>query len=213
MGGRGSGSNMRSTPPIEYGSIEDAERGLGFRNGGETDKWMQSLTTDEFEAVADYSDSYFAEINESLRKGRPFQTGRQDYDDDGYDYNKTDKNIETALGKFNLEKPTVFIRGSDSRLLGGASTVDGINAMVGKVVHDRGYTSTSTNKEGIFESPMIYHISTPSGKGIGAYISGVSYWDKGESEFLFNKGSAFKIKGAYKEGSKVHVNLDYVGRR
>lgn len=187
----------------EYGSLSESQAAMGYGNGGEADKWQASLTKSEESAVKYYTGSGFTNLNDALRYGGTMTT---------YEKNK-DKYLEQALNKFNLEKPTTFTRGSTADLLGGASTVTEINAMKGQLVVDKGYTSSAVSaNKGFTWKPIIYHINTPAGKGIGAYVSGKSAVGVGEDEFLFNKRSAFVVKGAYEEGGKVHCNIDYYGR-
>lgn len=205
------GSSGMSGGYAQYGTVHASEIGLGYGTGGATDQWESALDDAEYQAVEDYCGNYYEELNAGLREGREFD----EFGPDGerYDYNDLDSTLEAAINKFNLDTPTEFIRGSSAGLLGGANTVDAINAMVGNVVHDPGYTSTSAHVNGGFGGKIIYHIKTPAGTGIGAYVVGISPYGEGENEFLFNKGSAFKVTGAY-EGSygQVHCNLEYVGR-
>lgn len=208
FGGRGSKMSLvrtKLTPSgyATYSSAGEADAAMGLGNGGEADKWQSSLTNDERSAVENYSGSSYYTLNEALRDGT---TG----DLKGF-YKDMDKNLESALNNYTLEKPTTFVRGSSADLLGGASTVSQINAMKGQMVMDNGYTSSSATKG--FSDDIVYHINTPSGKGIGAYIKGLSY-HKTENEFLFNKRSVFVIKNAYQLSSygSVHVELDYYGR-
>lgn len=78
------------------------------------------------------------------------------------------------------------------------------------VVQDKAFMSTASAGSGF--GGLTYHILTPPGKGIGAYVRPISKY-KGEKEFLFNHGSAFVIKGAYKdEYGSLHCNLEYIGR-
>jgi len=106
-----------------------------------------------------------------------------------------------------------------TELFGGASTVKEFRQLYGEVVTDKGYTSSELNARrdltGQYgtehEKQVIMHIKTPSGKGIGQYVGGVSNANK-EQEFLFNRGSSFKVLGAYELDGRVHVNVKYVGR-
>lgn len=189
----------------EYDSYSSARSAMGSGNGGEADRWGDSLTNNESIAVYQYTQAgkTYRILNEELRKNGETTS-----------FKSLDKNLEKALDKYTLEKPTVFERGSSADLLGGATTADEINAMVGSVVVDRAYTSSASHTGGGFGGEVCYHISTPSGKGIGAYVDGVSAL-KGEDEFLFNKGGMYKITGAYSnpnDSYNVHVNMEWIGR-
>ena len=206
FGGRGAKSGAVRTKIVpgsyaQYNSESESDNAMGLHNGGEADKWMKSLNPDERNAVEAYSGSTYITLNDALREGTA--SSMSDYHKD------IDKNLETALSTFTLDKPTTFVRGSTADLLGGASTVAEINAMKGQIVIDKGYTSSSTVRA--FSSDIVYHINTPAGKGIGAYIKGLSHYTT-ENEFLFNKNSIFTVKQAYQKGSQVHVDIDYYGR-
>lgn len=86
--------------------------------------------------------------------------------------------------------------------------------MVGSTIVDKGFVSTSSLDKGgfVLKAPIKYHIQTPAGSGIGAFIKGISK-HKNENEFVFNSGSAFQITGVYQDAKKkTHVNLLYLGR-
>lgn len=213
MGRKAAASGMSSGGFTKYASLKASEDGLGLGNFGETDRWMGSIDSDEEAAVDDYSGDAYKWLNKALRKDVPFDS---DPDDEGYDpdfdYESIDKNLESALNKFTLEKPTEFVRGASASLLGGAKSVDDINKMAGSFVRDAGYMSSSATASASFDAPVKYHIKTPAGTGIGAYIKGFSQYPS-ENEFLFNKGSAFRIDGAYQDATgQIHCNLTYVGR-
>lgn len=163
---------------------------------------MHGLDPKERNAVVKYTGSGYANMNMYLRG---------QIDGSNIVKNRV-KNMEQAINKFNLENPTVFHRGSSASLLGGANSVADINKMVGQVVVDKGFTSTSaTLGKGFTGKGINYHIQTPSGKGIGAFVQGMSNFAS-ENEFVFNHDSGFKILGAYQKHGKVHVNMRYVGR-
>lgn len=208
MGGRGSASGF--TEYKQYYDKSDAQSGLGDGNGGETDTRVMSLGADEKSSIIKYTGSYYRELNKTLR------TRQDKVRDSAKGTFKTDRdNIEAGINSYTLQRPTIFHRSSSASLLGGVTSVDQINAMAGSVVVDHGFTSTTTTYAtggGSFFGDIQYHISTPKGKGIGAFVRPISQ-HKTEEEFLFNYGSAYKIVNAYKSKSGyVHVNLQYVGR-
>jgi len=168
-----------------------------------TNDWEQGLTTEQEDAIRYYTGTYgYDDINDYLR-GKTDSPSQKDID--------AAAEIESAINNYELTDPMVFHRGGNAKLLNGADNVQDIQKMVGSVVVDRGFTSTSSNKSDILGGDITYHIATPAGKGSGAYIKNLSQF-KGESEFLFNSGSAFKIIGAYDDYGRVNVNLQYIGR-
>lgn len=203
MGGRGGSSGMQPVTYMQYQNELESYDGLGYGNGGATDQWLAGLQAGEQNAIRDYSGTMYKILNKRLRSGDPLSKTMA----------SKDKKIHSAIEKFNLEKPTEFVRGAGTSLLGGADTVDKINAMVGQVIHDKGYMSTSASVNKGFGGKIKYHIHAPAGKGIGAYIVGLSNYPS-ENEFLFDKGSAFKITGAYSKPNSitVHVDLEYIGK-
>lgn len=199
MGRKGS-SGIQPVVYTNYDTPQESKKGLGLGNGGATDQWIKTLNLDERSAVNWYTGSAYEKFNDALRNGDPLNKTQA----------KNDQLLQSAMDKYTLDKPTVFHRGSSSDLLGGAHTVDQINAMVGSVVQDDAYLSTSAHSKGGFGGEIKYHINTPAGKGIGAYVISLSQFPH-ENEFLFRKGSAFKVTGAYEENGQVHCNLEYIG--
>lgn len=238
---RGGSSGMSGGGQYQqFSTWEEAEAFFGYGNGGVADEWMKGLSEKEIEAIIKYgSGSFYWDFNKELREGRfqwvydengnhvqqqiPLSKAKQ----------KISKELTGALDRFELTKPIEVSRASMGaelnqfginafRHLGITSTpsdlVKEINGIKGKVFVDKAFTST-TAKAGDTSwqtsSNMIYHIKVPPGKGIGAYIGGVlgtDYHRKDVTEFLMNKGSAFKIGGARLVDGKVHVDLQYIGR-
>lgn len=188
---------------------------MGLGNGGEADQWQESLTGDEAAAVYWYSNNGHAAINRLERDQDPgnWYTTEQAM--------KGSTELKRALDKGSLDENIIVTRTSGPELLGGATTVAEIRKRYGEVVQDPGFTSTELNQHTSETNPygkkhgsgqVTYHIKIEKGKGIGQYIRGLT-GSKQEQEFLFNKGSAFKILGAYADANGMtHVNLKYVGR-
>lgn len=202
--GRASAQNSAYTQGV-YSNVGASEDGLGLHNGGETDRWMASLSSSEYDAIYGYTNSDFIPINQHLRAGDVWA---------GSALEQQIANIESGINGFNLQKPTVFHRGSSDSLLGGGiNTAEDIRSKIGQVVVDNGFTSTSATASQNFGGHIVYHIKTPAGKGAGAFVQGISRYGKGENEFLFNHGSGFKIVGGYEDThGQLHCNMEYVGR-
>lgn len=173
---------------------------MGWKNGGVTDQWLADTTAAEKKGVKHYTGMNYHSMNSHLRNGTSISSA------DAEAITQT----TDALKKGVLDKPTIFHRGSTADLLGGASTVSEIQAMIGQIVSDKGFGSSSASTSGAFGGKIAYHIKTPAGKGIGAYVRSISTYP-GEMEFLFQRSSAFRVVGAYEKGGKVHCNLEYVG--
>ena len=208
MGGRGGKSGF--TDYSQYYHSAEAQEGLGMGNGGETDTWVMSLDAPQHDSIVKYTGSYYRQLNTALRKH-----GDKVRDSSKGTF-KTDRdNIEAGINRYTLRNNTIFHRSSSASLLGGAKTVEEINAMAGSVVVDQGFTSTTTTYRqggGTMFGDIQYHISTPRGKGIGAFVRPISSHPT-EEEFLFNYGSAYRIVRAYRSSTgHTHVDLEYVGR-
>lgn len=224
FGGRGSSSGGGGSYN-NFNNVNAANAALGLDNGGETDRWTAGLSKEEKADFNLYTRNGFSKINGTLRKLK-----------DGKDVNPDSavgqriNRMEEAINRYKLTEPTVFHRvGNSIGLLdratrmeilsssnGDALELSAIKSMVGQVIHDKGFTSTSastdkTRSTGIIDN-LRYHIKTPSGKGIGAYIPKVSHFKTAESEFLFNRGSAFKISEVRAEKGLIHIDMEYVGR-
>lgn len=180
-------------------AVADTDRDMGLNNGGAADQWAAALTEQELDALRRYTERA-SDFNTHLRQQKAPTTD--------------DNALAGALDRFVLPNAIVAHRTSSADLLGGASTVDEIRRMVGSVVTDRAFTS-STMVYGMFEAydDIVYHIKTPKGARAGAYIDGVSAHD-GEKEFLFNRGGCYRILGAYTDGDgMVNVNMEWIGRK
>lgn len=197
----------------DNGNWEDhGPEGYTVLNEGNVDakmenaKWEKMLSDDEKAALHRYTSAEEAPeiINRQLRAGA------------GSRYKATAENLESALKKGYVKQNTILHRISTPDLLGGASTVSAIRAMYGSTVHDAGFTSASavpnSDKYKSLKGRMAYHIKVPQGRGIGAFVKNHSDY-AWEQEFLFNRGSSFRVEGAWEDrDGVVHVNLRYVGR-
>lgn len=199
-GGGRDNTNWEDNPPERYKTLSEKNVDTAMVNA----KWEKELTDTEKRAIERYTsvDGVAEDINGNLRRGRRPGTDIEA--------------LESALDKGYLKQNTIFHRVGDSTLLGEARTVSEIKAMYGQVVHDKGFGSTSatpnSSKYPGKQDRIAYHIKTPQGRGIGAYVKNHS--DYGwENEFLFNRGSVYKVEGAWKDiDGLVHVNLAYAGR-
>lgn len=210
MGGRGAGSGSRKASAKSYYDYDDrSDSNAVLSADGET--WWNSLTQKNKEFFDFYTGSGYTGFNEAARAA----------DGDSKKMTKYGKRLDTAietLGRGNLDRNMIFNRQSTLSLLGlkkGASDAE-MQACVGKVVVDHGITSTRASKyhndgKGMFGNTN-YHIKTPSGKGIGAYIANHSACGKGEDEFLFRPGSAYRVDKFYKDShGNPHFDMTYMG--
>ena len=188
----GGGGSSKSVQEFDGKVVSISEADQFF----DDEKFMGSLTDAEKEAIKDYTGSGFESLNNSLRHDWALATSQKE----------TQKNLDSVIAKGVLKEDIRVYRGSSTDLVKGASTVDEVLAMVGEVVTDKGFTSSSITKAGSFKSePILYRIDVPKGKGRGAYINNGSHFKNHEYEFLLKRGGNYAIKGATKKKSTGQV--------
>ena len=198
-----------------YDSDEAIFEAFGLGNGGQADQWAQNLTGQEASAAYWYSENGHAAINRLERHQEPGKWYSIEEAVEG------SSNLKKAIDKGGLRENIIVTRTAGPELIGGRTTVADVRKAYGEVVTDRGFTSTELKQSSSEKNPyatkygknrITYHIKAEAGEGIGQYIRGMTDSHQ-EQEFLFNKGSSFKILGAYSDAQGMtHVNLKYVGR-
>ena len=186
-----------------YTDADEIQKKIG------NEAWEERLTEDEEHALDMYMnrDYAFRRMNGALRDpdGAPADEQTQALIDD----------LGSALDKSYLKENVIVTRRSDASLLGGADTAAQVREMYGDVVVDPGFASASAKADyTAFKNtrPMEYHIKVPGRQsGVGAYVQNFAE-SKNEYEFLFNRGASFRVLGAYEQGGKTHVNMEWVGR-
>lgn len=171
-------------------------------------QWRKSLTKDERKTITAYTDVWYHSLNGLLRSKNGMSSNY---------YMDAVKSMDSAIDKYDLKKETTFIRYSSSSLLGGVKTKEDVQKMIGNVIHDDGYMSSTIGSDSVDEligkyKQVKYLIKTPPGKGVGAYLEPVTIpIHKGENEFVFGRGSDFEIVGVAEEAGKLVVGLLYKG--
>ena len=168
----------------------------GFANSNEKQqmirnyaiKWRKELSTDEVNALTDYTreePNYYRNINQKLR-------GKTLFFDEGNRERAT--MIHNALKKSKVPCACTVYRGGPPDILGKYKNIPD-NELVGKVLLDKGFMSTSTVKGSEFGGSVKLEIFVPVGAK-GAYLSdGISAVGECEHEMLFDKGCRMKIVG------------------
>ena len=124
------------------------------------------------------------------------------------------KHLDSALDKYTVDKNTVLYRGGDASLLGGYSTLEDVQKLIGKTVQDNGFMSTSTVDGKFTHYPIYYKIQVPSGSHIGAPVANISKHPD-EHEFLLSRRPQFKVKIVVKSkesNGKLVVTIQYIGK-
>ena len=201
------------------GAVERTEDGYTMYRDDEAieehlrnEAWEGRLDEGQKEAIEAYANAHdvYKQINETLRMGKPADELTQ----------QRIENLSSALDDSWLGENIVVTRRLGPEMFGGAQYPSEFREMYGQTVTDEGFASSSAKVD--FRAyantrPIEAHIKVKGRqKGVGAYINAFSEHtgpEYGESEFLFNKKSTFRILGSYYDAKgKTHVNLEYVGR-
>ena len=195
-----------SSSRMEEGTLESEYNKIGYN------WWKDDLQDADRKVITQYKNSSVAidgQLREGILKSATATKVRK---------------IEKALDKSEVKVPFVAQRISTGDLLGipDQPTVEQIQSLVGKVFTDRAFVSMDPvskedykfyglNNTGMSSSSVVsYHIRIPKGKGIGGLANQGTMT---ASEFIVNRGSRFKVLGAYiGEDGLVHCNLEWVGR-
>lgn len=145
-------------------------------------EWSESLSIEEYSAIRDYTGSSYRNINAVLR-------GLESNFDIG-NHEKASL-IHTALNKSSIPHSCTVYRGTSLSSLGEYANASD-SELIGIIIRDRGFMSTSLNSEDSFGGEIKYEISVPEGAN-GAYVGYLSRVEHYESEVLFNRGQMLKI--------------------
>ena len=215
--GRSSGlprgvKNTTSKVYTIWNSQKDSEKDLSV----DIDKWNARKSQASHDALHKYTGSFYKTSNPILRasdlKGMSAAEVMANISkNESSSFVQWVKDMDKGLNAYENTVPFVGYRGAGYSLLGGTKTFDQLKAMVGKTVHDTGHMSISTVSGHEFDGKVLYEVKVPTGKGIGAYIGKLSHYHS-EAEFLFNRGTIFKITKVRKQGNKPVVTLEVYGR-
>ena len=160
------------------------------------DKWLETIDKDELRGVKTYTGSAYKDINNYLR-GLGKNVGT---------YEKEQiKFCESALKKASLPEETIVRRGASYNMLeelGIDYSKENKQKVIGGIVQDKGFFSTSPDPNGGFDSSIEYIVKIPKGSQ-AMYIDKISKHE-GEKELLVNKGGKFIIEDVeYSSRGKV----------
>lgn len=186
-----------------------------------TNKWWQSLTQEERDAVEAYTGSSYIDMNNFLR---------------GIDKNIADymkkriQDCRSALNKVESPFDIVVGRGSSTSSLRGmlgkpkgmkTAIDDGelanwVNknkdSLIGSIASDKGFLSTTPVEGGGFSGDITYRIFVPKGSH-GAYVDEYSR-HQGEREFLLQADGKFRVTDLVASyGNRVMVYMEYIPQK
>lgn len=165
------------------------------------DGWTDLITSEERYAVEVYTGSAYKNMNAYLRG----QISSTSYADEI-------KQATAALKKARLPEEVIVRRGSDYNMLrelGIDISEANKDKMVGALVTDKGFMSTSPAFDGGFSGDIEYVIKVPKGSQ-AMYVDTISQ-NRGEEELLINRGGKYIIEDvefdSYGGVKKIYMTL------
>lgn len=145
-------------------------------------EWSENLSPAEYSAVRDYTGTSYININSVLRGlESDFETGNHE----------RASLIHIALSRSSIPQSCTVYRGASLSSLGEyANSTDA--ELIGNIISDDGFMSTSLNSGDAFGGEVRYEISVPEGAN-GAYVGYLSQAQHYESEVLFDYGQMLQI--------------------
>lgn len=145
-------------------------------------EWSDNLSLSECSAIRDYTGTSYVNINAVLRGlESDFDVGNHE----------TASLIHSALSQSSIPQSCTVYRGASLSSLGNyANATD--EELIGNIISDDGFMSTSLNREDAFGGEIRYEISVPEGAN-GAYVGYLSHAQHYESEVLFDCGQMLQI--------------------
>ena len=148
------------------------------------DDWLRAISSAERNGVEVYTGSAYIDMNKYLRGQRSSTR-----------YTDEIKQATAALRKASLPEEVIVRRGSDYNMLGELG-IDISEAnkdkMIGAIVTDKGFMSTSPSSYGGFSGDIEYVVKVPKGSQ-AMYVDTISR-HHGEKELLINRGGKYIIK-------------------
>ena len=145
-------------------------------------EWSDNLSPSERSAIRDYTGTSYVNINAVLRGLE------SDFDVGNHERASL---IHSALSQSSIPQSCTVYRGASLNSLGNyANATD--EELIGNIISDDGFMSTSLNREDAFGGEIRYEISVPEGAN-GAYVGYISHAQHYESEVLFDCGQMLQI--------------------
>lgn len=167
-----------------------------------TNDWLQIITSKEKNGVVKYTGSAYSDMNNYLR-GITNSTR----------YENEIKACQKALVKASLPEETIVRRGSGYNMLNdlgiGSVTPQNKDKVIGAIVQDKGFVSTSPSPSGGFSGSIEYVIKLPQGSQ-AMYVAPISNFQH-EEELLINCGGKYMVEdvefNSYGDVSKIYMTL------
>lgn len=201
----------RSVDEYFRGSIYESQlgginrtRGYGVReeDGKPATKWQKSLTFDQTNAIERYTGNDYEPLNNFLRGIWDKEEARDNLTGD-YSLNKEIGLIDAGIKKFDLKEPITVYRTCEREFID--------RLQEGSIFHDEGYGSTSLLPIPVASGDVHMEIDVPAGKGVGAYLEGVSWKEGEEFEFLLARGADYYVEKKEIREDGVYVKVSIAG--
>lgn len=148
--------------------------------------WVDTLTESQERAIVKYTGNAYREMNKYLRTNGNYDTTDR--------FKQYIRQCQDALKKASLPKDAVVRRGSGYNMLkelGLDISKANKDKLIGGIVQDLGFLSTSPAASGGFNSSIEYFIKIPKGSQ-AMYVAPISKFSD-EKELLVNCGGKFII--------------------
>lgn len=165
------------------------------------DDWLRAISSAERNGVEVYTGSAYINMNEYLRGQRSSTR-----------YADEIKQATAALKKASLPEEVIVRRGSDYNMLrelGIDISEANKDKLIGAIVTDKGFMSTSPASGGGFSGDIEYVVKVPKGSQ-AMYVDTISR-HRGEKELLINRGGKYIIEDvefdSYGNVKKIYMTL------
>lgn len=166
---------------------------------------LARATEEEKDAITSYSKTFYDDANNYLR------FSEKSYYLDEYGKEKI-RALDRYINKNILKRNIVVRRGTGNFPLTDGSGRKFADLKVGEEFTDSGYMSASVNA-GFTNKRVQMKINVPKGKGIGAYISKLSFYGKSEEEFLLARGTTLRLKKKYEKDGQYFMEFDLIKKK
>lgn len=171
-----SSNNTANTSAVSAGTHTNAV----IKSSGK--QWSDTLSPAEYSAIKDYTGTSYRNINAVLRGSESnFDTGNHE----------RASLIHSALSRSRIPQCCTVYRGASLSSLGEYADASD-SELIGNIISDDGFMSTSLNSGDAFGGEVRYEISVPEGAN-GAYVGYLSHAQHYESEVLFDCGQILQI--------------------
>ena len=165
------------------------------------DDWLKAISSAERNGVEVYTGSAYINMNEYLRGQRSSTR-----------YADEIKQATAALKKASLPEEVIVRRGSNYNMLrelGVDISEANKDKLIGAIVTDKGFMSTSPASGGGFSGDIEYVVKVPKGSQ-AMYVDTISR-HRGEEELLINRGGKYIIEDvefdSYGDVKKIYMTL------